>query len=470
MAIKDDWKVLSAAHRGGVGICGARRVDDSLLVGKGRRDGTCSVRRVRGERERQGRARRFVPAERLRIVRHRGERGRVGGGLLEFILPRRAQRRIGVERRLLDPRSPGRIVRRQGDRRTLLCAFSLRRGRPVLRQRLSGGARLGLTRGASAWKYRLGFWVHPRAGRRVEIVMSGAFQVRGLSGVGACDRLLCGDRWASNMRGSGSSKTSPPALQSGKRPSPPRLPRRPQRRSRTAHPRTWKPPARPRLRPRLLQGRKLRRLTPDEICKRDGDRFAQLRSSPTKDEAQRFAKELGCEKLRPQLLGLIESLENTAPPPATSEVPDGASLGAKTVGEATAPVPPSQATEVAAPPPAAAEISNGASQDAKAVSEAVAPAPLSSGTEVAAPPPAAAMVSNGAPADAKAVGEAVAPAPLSSGTEVAAPAPAAAVVSNGAPADAKVANAASDQARRRSRLPRRPRRRPRMGRPRTRKP
>jgi len=61
VAIKDDWKVLSAAHRGGVGICGARRVDDSLLVGKGRRDGTCSVRRVRGERKREDRARGFRP-------------------------------------------------------------------------------------------------------------------------------------------------------------------------------------------------------------------------------------------------------------------------------------------------------------------------------------------------------------------------------------------------------------------------
>ena len=31
-------------------------------------------------------------------------------------------------------------------------------------------------------------------------------------------------------------------------------------------------------------------------------------NSPTSDEATRFAKELGCEKLRPQLLGLMESL------------------------------------------------------------------------------------------------------------------------------------------------------------------
>ena len=50
----------------------------------------------------------IVPAKRLRIVRHRGERGRVGGGLLEPIVPRRAQRRVGLdERRLL-----ARVLRR----------------------------------------------------------------------------------------------------------------------------------------------------------------------------------------------------------------------------------------------------------------------------------------------------------------------------------------------------------------------
>jgi hypothetical protein len=47
---------------------------------------------------------------------------------------------------------------------------------------------------------------------------------------------------------------------------------------------------------------------PDEICKRDGDRLARLRSSPSGEEAQRFASELSCEKLWPQLLRLMESL------------------------------------------------------------------------------------------------------------------------------------------------------------------
>ncbi len=56
--------------------------------------------------------------------------------------------------------------------------------------------------------------------------------------------------------------------------------------------------------------------TPDEICKRDGERLERLRSRPTNDEAARFAGELGCEKLRPQLLGLMESLGYPAPAPA----------------------------------------------------------------------------------------------------------------------------------------------------------
>ena len=65
-------------------------------------------------------------------------------------------------------------------------------------------------------------------------------------------------------------------------------------------------------------------LTPDEICKRDGDRLERLRSSPTSDEAARFTNELGCEKLRPQLLGLMGSLGYAAPTPPAAEVSNGA--------------------------------------------------------------------------------------------------------------------------------------------------
>jgi hypothetical protein len=64
-------------------------------------------------------------------------------------------------------------------------------------------------------------------------------------------------------------------------------------------------------------------LTPDEICKRDGERLERLRSRPTNDEAARFAGELGCEKLRPQLLGLMGSLGYAAPTPPAAEASNG---------------------------------------------------------------------------------------------------------------------------------------------------
>ena len=70
-------------------------------------------------------------------------------------------------------------------------------------------------------------------------------------------------------------------------------------------------------------------LTPDEICKRDGDRLERLRSSPTSNEAARFANELGCEKLRPQLLGLMRNLGYAAPAPPAAEVSNGAPTHAK---------------------------------------------------------------------------------------------------------------------------------------------
>ena len=71
-------------------------------------------------------------------------------------------------------------------------------------------------------------------------------------------------------------------------------------------------------------GTQLSALAPDEICRRDEDRLTQLRSNPTLEEVARFADELGCEKLRPQILSLIERIgpspaidgSNPAPPRA----------------------------------------------------------------------------------------------------------------------------------------------------------
>ena len=57
-------------------------------------------------------------------------------------------------------------------------------------------------------------------------------------------------------------------------------------------------------------------LSPEDLCERDADRLVQLRANPTSDEASRFASELSCEKLRPQLSRLMESLGFAIPAPS----------------------------------------------------------------------------------------------------------------------------------------------------------
>ena len=46
----------------------------------------------------------------------------------------------------------------------------------------------------------------------------------------------------------------------------------------------------------------------EQICKRDEERLTRLRASPVRDEVIRFERELGCERLRPQVVRLRESL------------------------------------------------------------------------------------------------------------------------------------------------------------------
>ena len=57
-------------------------------------------------------------------------------------------------------------------------------------------------------------------------------------------------------------------------------------------------------------------LSPEALCERDADRLVHLRANPTSEEASRFASELSCEKLRPQLSRLMESLGFAMPAPA----------------------------------------------------------------------------------------------------------------------------------------------------------
>ena len=176
---------------------------------------------------------------------------------------------------------------------------------------------------------------------------------------------------------------------------------------------------------------KVAALTADEVCKRDGERLARLRSSPSSDEAGRFANELGCEKLRPQLLGLMESLGHAVPAPAAA---DGGSPDAKAVGEATRPAPPSPATKVAAL--TADEVckrdgerlarlrSSPSSDEAGRFAnelgcEKLRPQLLGLMESLGHAVPAPAAADGGSP-DAKAVGEATRPAPPSPATKVAA--------------------------------------------------
>ena len=49
-------------------------------------------------------------------------------------------------------------------------------------------------------------------------------------------------------------------------------------------------------------------MTQEQACKRDADRLARLRVSQSKPEVISFERELGCERLRPQLLRLKESI------------------------------------------------------------------------------------------------------------------------------------------------------------------
>ena len=92
-------------------------------------------------------------------------------------------------------------------------------------------------------------------------------------------------------------------------------------------------------------GAQLAALSPDEICQRDEDRLAQLRMNPSSNELVRFANELGCQKLLPQVVSLMKSL---APPPAAADVSTAASSDARTANETAPPAPPVAGADVAA--------------------------------------------------------------------------------------------------------------------------
>ena len=71
-------------------------------------------------------------------------------------------------------------------------------------------------------------------------------------------------------------------------------------------------------------------LSADELCRQDEERLVRLRANPPSDEAERFASELNCERLRPQLSRLMESLGFPVPPPRAAPAQEGAAVGAAT--------------------------------------------------------------------------------------------------------------------------------------------
>jgi hypothetical protein len=96
----------------------------------------------------------------------------------------------------------------------------------------------------------------------------------------------------------------------------------------------------------VAAGAQFAALTQDEICQRDGEHLDQLRSNPSSDELVRFANELGCKKLLPQVVRLMTSLP--PPPPAAADVSNSAPSTARAVGADARPASPVGGADVAA--------------------------------------------------------------------------------------------------------------------------
>jgi hypothetical protein len=97
----------------------------------------------------------------------------------------------------------------------------------------------------------------------------------------------------------------------------------------------------------------LTRLTQEQVCKRDADWLVRVRASQSLEEVMSLERELGCERLRPQILRLKESLGLEAPRTDGSLV---ASVGATRSSQVTPrssvhiTLPPQPAQTVAAAP------------------------------------------------------------------------------------------------------------------------
>ena len=68
----------------------------------------------------------------------------------------------------------------------------------------------------------------------------------------------------------------------------------------------------------------------EQICKRESEELSRLRANPIRENAVRFARDLKCEDLRPQVERVMESLGMENP-----NDPKSAALGAPTNGESS---------------------------------------------------------------------------------------------------------------------------------------
>ena len=68
------------------------------------------------------------------------------------------------------------------------------------------------------------------------------------------------------------------------------------------------PPAAP-AQQQVVVRDQVRSLGPEQACKQDAERLARLRASRSLEEIAKFVRELSCERLRPQVLRLRESVE-----------------------------------------------------------------------------------------------------------------------------------------------------------------
>jgi hypothetical protein len=109
----------------------------------------------------------------------------------------------------------------------------------------------------------------------------------------------------------------------------------------------------------------LTKLTQEQICKRDADWLVHVRASQSLEEVISLERELGCEKLRPQILRLKESLGLEVPRTDGSVV---AAMGATRASQVT----PRSSVQVIVPPQSAqTAAAEPASQDSRAVTPPV---------------------------------------------------------------------------------------------------